>query len=948
MAVTRGKSAASAPPAPSKKATAAKAKASPKPTPKPTPKSKETNAPKCPAGYPNRCADYDCGESRAKGSEKRCYSAAVDKMGGDVKKAVCCASLEAVRLKEEAAAFLSKDKGGKSLGINSFVPPMKGETPLRKRMGSFFKVWAMLMQAKKQLARASDVFTKNGSPQKATATIREVIKLVGSPYAKTDDSSTTYGNSKSKPKASVKDVDPVPCSTAPKELDAWQKACAIPALAANLPDSVRKQMLLVADTGTGKSFAWSLIARTFYDAGIQLVVVVKNQYQQFSEMAKSPAWHDMACTDGSGRSELQRVTTIGRSPLRPIMILSYVQAGNVIKNGGSKGDLTTLDGTAVLMDEIHELANPESAGSWADSLRQIQPYFLKEKPAYHFLLGATATPLIDPESFVKLMGMFTPANMTKLKLADLELKDAMGTDTQASERVSCGVKAQSVASMEVLVRKMQGLPVFYYSADRDDDNFPSFRDLKVLTVTIKQNAKSADASVMRAGWNKPVKMPIDTKLDHSSRLQQIVANAAEPVFDMLVAHPKKTAIFMTTKGMANSMLDQLKKKDMARKSKEPFEFFVITDDLPGRTISEVKAKFGAAGPRAVLVSHQVFGQEHTFDSERSPAHKGIRRLVSVQMKTLARTMQMEGRARRRMSHAAYPKDERDVERVVIIPQYEGGPKTKTSKPAKKDAGPNCNGLKKAECVATSGCEYSKRCKKAGTDAAAADDVVAESVPKVDIRRSCEAVFLDLVAQERVNYQRIMSALFEISYGRDAFWKRRPIVDTVKTLAVAPASQMATPAAPGSGSGSGMGKEPVKAGSPMTTPNWRTKLMNVINTAYKSLNDTRKNIIFKLANLIARKVPSEKLKQSLPEATDEDIKYANDVFFKTVFTCAEFGMQCADLKLGDTIRGNTACNKRLAQIWHPDKKGSKETFQALNACYKSIDVPSKVKLIGYKA
>jgi hypothetical protein len=208
----------------------------------------------------------------------------------------------------------------------------------------------------------------------------------------------------------------------------------------------------------------------------------------------------------------------------------------------------------------------------------------------------------------------------------------------------------------------------------------------------------------------------------------------------------------------------------------------------------------------------------------------------------------------------------------------------------------------------------------------------------------------------------MSALFEISYGRNAFWKRRPIVDTVKTLAVAPASQMATPAAPGSGSGSGsgngsgsgsgsgsgLGKEPVKAGSPMTTPNWRTKLMNVINTTYKNLNDTRKHIIFKLADLIARKVPSEKLKQSLPKATDEDIKYANDVFFKTVFTCAEFGAQCADLKRGDTIRGNTACYKRLAQIWHPDKKGSKETFQALNACYKSIDLPSKVKSIGYKA
>ena len=63
------------------------------------------------------------------------------------------------------------------------------------------------------------------------------------------------------------------------------------------------------------------------------------------------------------------------------------------------------------MDEVHELATPESAKGWAGSMRAVCAYLTRRK--YAKLLGLTATPLVTPKTFVDLLDYFTPAGMTK-------------------------------------------------------------------------------------------------------------------------------------------------------------------------------------------------------------------------------------------------------------------------------------------------------------------------------------------------------------------------------------------------------------------------------------------------------------------------------------------------------------------------------------------------------
>jgi len=149
------------------------------------------------------------------------------------------------------------------------------------------------------------------------------------------------------------------------------------------------------------------------------------------------------------------------------------------------------------------------------------------------------------------------------------------------------------------------------------------------------------------------------------------------------------------------------------------DVLLLTDEDSAASQAGKKARFGRMGSEGVLVTHEKFATSHTFDDPTSPTGRGARLLVSVQFRSLKAMIQVDGRARRRMAHAAYGRGERDVKRFVVVPIRQDG---------------------------------------------------AEEPQQ---QRLCESVFHDAVESERAFYEGILTALFLASYGRDAFWERRP-------------------------------------------------------------------------------------------------------------------------------------------------------------------------------
>ena len=482
------------------------------------------------------------------------------------------------------------------------------------------------------------------------------------------------------------------CATPPaKTLDLWQDAVGVPALRV-------KELLVVADTGTGKSIVWARAARIWFEKGLRIVVLVNDQQQaksQYEELRTSPSWHDLACT-----GSFDKLVSVGEwHKTKPVLLLTYVQAGNKVQDYRTKKPFATseLDGTAIVMDEVHELATPENAKGWADSMRAVVAYLKKRR--YAKLLGLTATPLVTVPTFLTLLAQFTPSTMAPVQLADLGL----ATDAASDEQKACGVGGRQTVA-KGLRDKFDGAQVFYYSADRDAIDFAAFKPPEMLTVDVPVSGVDTFSVARKGGWKA-------TALEHHTRLGKIVDAAAPVVWDRL--DPKRKAlIFMSTKGMAKSLHAALAKKNAAASK---FRLMLLTDDESAAGVKRLKKEFGAAAPNAVLVTHLKFATGHTFDDTDAPARLGARLILSVQMRTLKAVIQMEGRARRRKMHDAYAAADRDIERVTILPRaVMTGPRYKGSR--------SCSGRKKAECA--DGCAWTKGKGCTKEERAAAQDVEA--------------------------------------------------------------------------------------------------------------------------------------------------------------------------------------------------------------------------------
>lgn len=525
-----------------------------------------------------------------------------------------------------------------------------------------------------------------------------------------------------------------PAAASAGALDKWQQAAAVPLLRV-------REMLIVADTGTGKSFAWAHAARLWYDQGIDVVVLVNDAGQaanQLGEFRKSPSWQDVPVDEV--------VSTMNRSSRRRVRIVTYAQAGNAIRDGDTQ---RTLDGAAIIIDEVHNLATPEDNPRWADSVRAVGEYLAKRR--YGRLLGLTATPLVDLPSLVTLLGYFTPEGMRPVGVDDFEVQALAPT----GDEVACGAAGRTTirASLE---RKLGGVQLFYYSADRDRVDFASFAPPEVLHVDVRVDGPDTFSVARPKGWTP-------AGLAHHTRLQRIVDASAPSIWERLQrGAPRKTLVFMSTKGMARALFERLHGANA--QAGGAHRLLLLTDDASAEETNGVKREFGAAADNTVLVTHARFAVGHTFDDRHAPARRGARRVISVQFRTLKDVMQMEGRLRRRQAHAAYD-DDVPIERVVVIPRAVVAPKPTRA------SSPGCSSKRRADCAGT--CEWRPGKGCVALPAHAADDVAPPGATPTEVRRTCEHVFHEAVLAERGVFEAIMRALYLVSYGRVAFWNLRP-------------------------------------------------------------------------------------------------------------------------------------------------------------------------------
>lgn len=442
------------------------------------------------------------------------------------------------------------------------------------------------------------------------------------------------------------------CSIPQNTHDPWQRMVAKTTLHA-------REMLVIADPGTGKSFMWAKVARDWFDVGQDIVVIVPDPKQirnQFGEMMTSPAWYDKACSGELGSWDAGqnayvpgKLVRLGERQKdakvkRRIMFLTYSQAGLATKEG--KGE---LDGKVHILDEVHTLFDKLS-GQFSKERGLYREYLATRK--YGRFLGMTATPIAGSmDEFVDLLNLVKPEQMKPLTVADLGLV----TQSRTSEQEACNAPSRRLVSTSPR-QLLDGLQLFYYSADRDHDKFPTFKKPEVLDVDVPIRGADTFSAGKKGG------APGRTGNYSWQRLYKIVDHAAPIVWDRLDAK-RKTLVFMYTRGMAKRMHEELTKRN---KKDSKFTLMLLTDE--SKELMKITSEFGAAPPNTVLVTHVKFATGHTFDDKNKPARLGARLIISVQLATLAAVIQMEGRLRRRFSHDSYPAAERDIERVTVIPR----------------------------------------------------------------------------------------------------------------------------------------------------------------------------------------------------------------------------------------------------------------------------------------
>ena len=403
-------------------------------------------------------------------------------------------------------------------------------------------------------------------------------------------------------------------------------------IAASIPIERVKQFLIVASTGTGKSLVWTKIAFSMVNQKLNVIVLNKDQSAaggQLQELKKSPDWANI---------NIDKIISIGVSPLvseKKVIFCTYAQAGNAYLK-----DPECFKNSCIVIDEIHELANPKDFLAWGKSVEVVVDCLNKRK--YAKLIGLTATPLVNISSWLNLMNMFRNEQDPPFTSDFISIEK----NEESLEQKNCSLTQGSTIKLQGPLR---GVQMCMYSSERDEIAFAKYDSIEYVYFNV-----SDPGALRKQKWTK-------NSLQHWIRLKHISAKMLPHLIKNINS---KALVFLSTKFMAKEIYNGLKNSPDFEK-----KLILLTDDDTINKQNKKKAEFAHADNETTLVTHMVFAQSHTFES-KPPQKRGAREIHSVMLPTNKEMLQLRGRAWRFCSHYNYPVEDRTINQFIYIPMSE--------------------------------------------------------------------------------------------------------------------------------------------------------------------------------------------------------------------------------------------------------------------------------------
>jgi len=481
-------------------------------------------------------------------------------------------------------------------------------------------------------------------------------------------------------------------ATAPgAALDRWQVATLLPLMR-------RRELLVLAPTGTGKSFLCANYIQAFLARHLagqtgdgvappvqRIILAVRDETQlrdQFNKISTAQVYlrglgRLSAAGVGQGQGRPASHISVGVQPgAKPVAIMTFVQLGHFFKNarGADRSELL------VIVDEVHELCEPNGVASIVH-LNKVLDRRVKLPYDERFLLvGMTATPPTGvPAQLARLLSWFTPRNYTDQFRADKLLQPTRAGATPAgadaggaqsalalpapsrAARVGCDLPPGTRPPRPLSLGRFLGLSLFVYSVDRNRSRYAAWSspDPVVLLVPTERTL-TITGRRGRGAW---------TRKDIDGHSRGMGARFAQAAVGLLAADVKKTLVMLDGNAACEKFVATLR----ARPEMDQFTLLRLApgDGAAGAAVEAAKTAFDRATAQSVVpvANRETYGVGHSFwaTDESLQAGRGARRVLYTPSWDVSKVVQAEGRAKRRGTHSGYTdRAMRTIDRVVLV------------------------------------------------------------------------------------------------------------------------------------------------------------------------------------------------------------------------------------------------------------------------------------------
>jgi len=562
-------------------------------------------------------------------------------------------------------------------------------------------------------------------------------------------------------------------ATAPgAALDRWQ-------VATLLPLARRRELLVLAPTGTGKSFLCANYVQFFLARHLagqtgdgvappvqRIILAVRDETQlrdQFNKISTAQVYlRGLGRLPAAGVGLGQGLVSWARPAshisvgvqqgAKPVAIMTFVQLGAFFQDARG-ADFSEL---LVIVDEVHELCEPSEVASIVH-LNKVLDRRVKLPYDERFLLvGMTATPPTGvPAQLARLLGWFTPRNYTDQFHADELLQPTRAGATSAcaadaggarsalalpapsrAARVGCDLPPDARPPRPVALGRFLGLSLFVYSVDRNRSRYAAWSspDPAVLLVPTE---RKLTITGRRGAW---------TREDIDSHSHGMGALFARAVVGLLAADVKKTLVMLD----GNAACEKFAATLRGRPEMDQFTVLQLAPGDGAAAVEAAKTAFDRATAQSVVLvaNRETFGVGHSFwaTDESLQAGRGARRVIYTPSWDVSKIVQVEGRAKRRGTHSGYTdRAMRTIDRVVLVAI---GPLAAVG----TDAPPTPFLLKRLVALGDPWVLYAARHAGLAT---------------------CHVARLQLNVAERSASQRLFAALFYSALSSQLLWNWRP-------------------------------------------------------------------------------------------------------------------------------------------------------------------------------